>query len=52
MTTQITFTEKHPTLAELDRTHFVASPEQVKFLLKNHYVIEATLELLKQGLKA
>jgi hypothetical protein len=42
----------HPTLAELDRTYFVANPEQVKYLLKNHHVVEATLELLKEEVEA
>lgn len=39
--------DTHPTLTELDRTYFVASPKQVEYLLKNHHVVEATLKLLK-----
>lgn len=45
-------TDTHPTLAELDRTHFVASPAQLEHLLEAHWLTEATLELLKEGLEA
>jgi hypothetical protein len=45
-------THQHPTLAELDRTYFVANPKQVEYLLKNHYVVEATVELLKEEVEA
>jgi hypothetical protein len=44
-------THEHPTLDELDRTHFVASPAQAEHLLKNHWLAEATLELMKEGLE-